>query len=701
MKQEWFTPVEISELKLPALPTTQRGINKFAENNKWQERRNMAGDLLARKRKGRGGGWEYHYTVLPNIAQLQLIKLSEQVQQPRKADLARNDAWTFFDSLPEKKKDKAREKLVIIQKVMDLHRGGMNKNAAVALIGMQNNINAATIYRWFKSVEYVAQGDWLPYLAPRHAGVSRKAECPAEAWEIIKSDYLRAERPTFESCFRRLDRVAEKEGWTLPSDRTLKRRMDKEVSKPVQVLCRYGKEALKQMFPAQERDRSVFHALEAVNADGHRWDVWVEWPDGEVLRPCMTAIQDLYSGMFLSWRVDKSENKEAFRLALGDVFEEFGIMEDISLDNGRNFASKWLTGGIKNRFRFKIREDDPTGILTDLGVNVHWTQPYSGQSKPIERGFRDFCDNIAKHPALAGSWAGNSPVNKPDYKPKAVPLDKFLAIVEDGIVEHNERKGRRTQTANGRSFAETFRASYKNAPIRKATPEQRRMWLLAAEGVQVSKRDGTIKFMGNRYFDNFLHEHTGHKVIARFDPQNLLDGLHIYHLDGSYLGFAGVLEMAGFYSVDDARSHSLKRRQWQKHIKALKDIHVKMTGQEIADLIPQMAEKPKMDAKVVKMHRVEEGTMKADPVAPGPELTDKQKKIEAELIDFNSRKVVQTKEEKAQERFERGLEVFLALEADAPVDAKELDWFKRYSTIAEWKARLLIWQDKHGAKQGS
>ncbi len=157
MKQEWFTPAELSELKLPALPTTQRGINKFAENNQWQNLRNMAGEPLARKRKGRGGGWEYHYTVFPNVAQLQLVKLSEQVQQPRKSDLARNDAWTFFDSLPEKKKDKAREKLEIMQKVMDLYRGGMNKNASVALIGMQNRINAATIYRWFKSVECVSR----------------------------------------------------------------------------------------------------------------------------------------------------------------------------------------------------------------------------------------------------------------------------------------------------------------------------------------------------------------------------------------------------------------------------------------------------------------------------------------------------------------------------------------------------------------
>jgi hypothetical protein len=28
------------------------------------------------------------------------------------------------------------------------------------------------------------------------------------------------------------------------------------------------------------------------------------------------------------------------------------------LDNGRAFASKWITGGANTRFRFKVREED-------------------------------------------------------------------------------------------------------------------------------------------------------------------------------------------------------------------------------------------------------------------------------------------------------------------------------------------------------
>ena len=68
------------------------------------------------------------------------------------------------------------------------------------------------------------------------------------------------------------------------------------------VLLRQGVDALRRMFPAQQRDRGVFHAMEAVNADGHTWDVFVKWPDQTVGRPHMVAFQDLYSGKILAWR---------------------------------------------------------------------------------------------------------------------------------------------------------------------------------------------------------------------------------------------------------------------------------------------------------------------------------------------------------------------------------------------------------------
>ena len=150
---------------------------------------------------------------------------------------------------------------------------------------------------------------------------------------------------------------------------------------PVRVLCRDGAEALKRLYPAQQRRRDVFHALEAVNGDGHKFDVFVRWPDGEVVRPMMIGLQDVYSGKLLSYRVDKTENREAIRLALGDLVEAYGIPDHIYFDNTRAFANKMLTAGASHRYRFKTRDEDPVGIITLLGAEIHFVSPYSGQSK--------------------------------------------------------------------------------------------------------------------------------------------------------------------------------------------------------------------------------------------------------------------------------------------------------------------------------
>ena len=59
------------------------------------------------------------------------------------------------------------------------------------------------------------------------------------------------------------------------------------------------------------------------------------------------------------------------------------------VDNGRGFASKWMTGGSEWRFRGKVTAEEQTGVFRTLGTEVHFALPRHGQSKPIERLFRD------------------------------------------------------------------------------------------------------------------------------------------------------------------------------------------------------------------------------------------------------------------------------------------------------------------------
>jgi len=684
---EWYSAAELAALALPGIPGGERGIQLRAKKENWAGRTNVAGGKLTRKREGRGGGVEYHYTLLPSATQAKIVLDHAPAKEPKEIvhdEHTASELWTHFEGLSDKRKADAKKKLHVINSVELFQRGGLTKNLAVETVAANEGVASSTVYNWLKAIAGVAKADRLPALAPRYAGRTKTVDCPDEIWESIKSDFLRAERRTFESCYRLGKQIADAQGLKLPSVKTLQRRIDREVAVPVQILARKGVDALKALYPAQERDRSVFHALEAVNADGHKFDVWVQWPDEpKPIRAMLIAIQDLYSGMFVGWRIAKSENQVAVRLAIGDMVEKFGIPDHIYLDNGRSFASKWLTGGIANRFRFKIKDDEPVGILTQLGVEVHWTLPYSGQSKPIERAFRDFCNDIAKHSEFEGAWTGNNPLNKPEnYGSRAVPLEDFVRVINEGIHAHNKRPDRRAKVCKGRSFYQTFKESYEKSIINRATEEQQRLWLLAAEGVQAARIDGSIKLMGNRYWADFLHAHMGQKLVIRFDPDNLHAGIHVYRLDGSYLDKANVVEAVGFSDADAARDHGRKRKQFMNNNKANLALHKTLTGQEIADQLPTPPNMPPMENTLARPVFNTDQLMKRPQPKTTP-LNDAQKVVKSRVVEQieDHRKIAETRET----RFARACDLEVVLDAGDTVSDADRNWLQGYQNTAEYK----------------
>ncbi len=426
--------------------------------------------------------------------------------------------------------------------------------------------------------------------------VSQFAPCHEGAWEVLCSDYLRSSRPAFSACYRRMVSVAQEKGWApIPSERALRRRFKAQVSKAVVALAREGEEKAKKLYPAQRRDRSSLHALQAVNMDGHKLDVFVRVPWGEKpVRLYLIAIQDLYSGKILSWRLSDAETWEIVRLVIGDMVEAYGIPERMTLDNGRAFTSKWISGGVQNRFRFKIKPDDPQGLLTSLGVQLQWTTPYSGQSKPIERAWRDLAEAISKHPFCAGAYTGNKPDAKPeDYGKRAIGFEAFKAHVGAQICAHNAQAGRKAVNCAGRSFDETFTESLQaeGTIVRQASAAQRALWLLTSEALRAQKGTGEIHFYGNRYWARELNQYAGQKVIVRFDPDNLHQDLRVYDLNNRLLCLAPCLCDVGFYDQQAARLNGRLRKEYVKAVKAEKQLAAKLAPDHLADVYGRFEKK--------------------------------------------------------------------------------------------------------------
>lgn len=588
---DWLSPAEILPFAQPELPGTVRGINRAAERGRWR-----LGEK-ARKRPGRGGEWEYHVSLLPAPVQAR-IRLA---QAPARDEAKRaTPQWAAFEAASKGQKDEADRRLRAVRAVEDAVKGGAGETRAIAAVCRDFDVARATLFNWRAAVRGLARADWLPALLPQHKGRQEHAAVHPDFWAALKADYLRPEKPGFSPCYRRAAALAKKHGWEpVPSERSLRRRMEAEAPRAVQVMAREGRDRAKTLYPAQKRDRSHFHAMQAVNMDGHRFDVFCRWPDGRIGRPHMLALQDLQSGKVVAWRLSDSENKETVRLVIGDMVERFGIPDKIFLDNGRAFASKWISGGVANRFRFKVRDEDPQGLLTSLGVEIVWTTPYNGQSKPIERAFRDIAEEVARHPACAGAYTGNRPDAKPEnYGSKAVAIATFRELVADRIAAHNAQPGRTAANCAGRSFDETFAASYADAIVRRASAAQRALWLLAAEAVRAKKGSGEIELFGNRYWAAALNAHAGERVTVRFDPDRLDQPVKVYDRADRLICEAERIEAAGFDDATAAREHNRKRKAFLKAVSEQKRLVEEMSVEELARLAkPEPAPEPESPAQ--------------------------------------------------------------------------------------------------------
>lgn len=578
----WLSAKEIADLGLPGLPADKRKVSELIANERWAMRAGADGKLLHRERRGRGGGFEWHSSLLPERARTELVRrgiiaapiadTSNVVPMPKAAlGAASAAAWAVFERLGAKAQAEAARRLAVIQEVEAHVASGLTKTRAIEMVSAEKGVSRATINNWFAAVAGVARPDRLAHLAPETKGGGKAAEIDPELWQIYKSDWLRPEGPpTHASCYWRLQRKAKELGLTLPSAKTLQRKAEREIPPEVVLACRHGRDRVAQIVPAQIRSTAHLHALHSVNIDGHLWDVMVRFPDGEEMRPLTVGIQDLFSRKMLAWRTDKSENSVMVRLAFADLFRNFGIPRRCYMDNGRSFAGKWISGGVKTRYRFKVKEDEPLGLLPLLGVETHFVLPYSGQSKPIERAWKDFCDHIAQSPEFAGAYTGKDTVSKPEnYGSRAIPLAQFEAVIAREIAALNAKMGRRGGNCSGRSFDQTYAASIAaGAPVGRATEEQMRLALLSADRVFSDRKSGAITFAGNTYWAEGMLQYAGQRLTVRFDPDNLHSSVFAYDAKGALIAELPIWEATGFDDMAAAKAHAKRKGDLRKAVKA-------------------------------------------------------------------------------------------------------------------------------------
>lgn len=612
----YFTAKEIAGN--PGMPNLER--NCLTKLNNLFIEHGLTPDLK-RKRDG-SKAYEYHISILPPATRAALLARHGQFEvdgkllnapKPPAERYNRDALWAMWDRAGFNAQAKAKLKLQYVRAFTALVATGCNKMQAYDHIAVEFGVSKPTLMRDVKKVEGYAQEDWLPQLLTKNKitamaiADSRRAEIDDDAWSFFKADYLRLEAPNFTTCYYRLNDVAQRNGWAVPSIESLKRRLEKEVPLEQQVLLRKGEHALMQLYPAQERTVEDIAAMEWINGDGYLHNVFVRWHNGEILRPKTWFWQDIRTRKILGYRTGVSENTDTIRLSLMDVVRAYGIPRELTIDNTRAAANKWMTGGIPNRYRFKVQPDDPLGLIPMMGIKLHWSSVIlgkgHGQAKPIERAFGvgGLGEFIDRQPAFEGAFTGPNPMAKPDnYGSKAVPVDVFMQVLAEGVRQYNERPGRQTEICRGvMSFEDAFNSDYAKAVVRKPTAEQLRMLMLSAEATRVSKHGtvtldagGAIAGRKNRYHCDALYQHVGQKIVCRFDPDNLQTSVVCYTLNGLLIGEASCLGKTAFGDTDAAREHKRHRTQFVKANKIAAAAQQQMTAIEAAEIMRQTAPTP-------------------------------------------------------------------------------------------------------------
>lgn len=603
-----MTHVE-SKFLAVALGVSERAVRIRANTERWPYT----------TRPCRGGHKRlFIFSSLPKNIQISLVAKEQAESAPQAPVPASPDELSeilhdAFDSRPATVKAEASSRLAAVRAYFSLVENGVRKTEARELTAKQFALSPVTLYRYIRDVTPLPESDWLPALAPGYAGRTATSELPAEAWDLFKADYLRLDAPNLSSCYQRIKKIASARGWAIPSERTFARAIEREIPESVLVFCRQGEKALLRLYPAQERDKGSLSAMEWINGDGYYHNVFVMLPDGTVGRPKTWFWQDVYSSKILAWRTDVSENTDQIRLAFLNLADRYGLPREITIDNTRAAANKWMTGGLAHRFRYKVKDEDPLGIFVAFGCKVHWATPAWGQAKPVERtfGVGGLGEYVDKDPACSGAWCGNNPTAKPEnYASRAVPWAEFASVIERGVALWNSIDKRRSAVAAGRSYDQVFEESYARATVRKITAAQRRMLMLCAEAVKVAT-DGSIKMEAgrgygvgtNRYWSQTLIDgrFAGKKVTVRFDPADLHADVHLYTMAGKYLGPATCLSPAGFGDTIAARSHNRERNRYKKATKLAAKAERQMTAIEMARHLPAQEPDAPPEAKVVEL----------------------------------------------------------------------------------------------------
>lgn len=460
------------------------------------------------------------------------------------------------------------------------------------------------------------RGRYLKYglagLISRYGTNSRKCSVSDLYFEYFKKLYLKEGAPSLRSCWEQtlgyaiLKFNANKDKF--PSHMAFKRRMDREIPKQSIYLARYGESAWNRKYSQYiERDYSNIICGKVWVSDHAQIDVACRMPDGSVKFPWVTAWRDYKSGKWLGWILQTNHpNSDLIFQTFYNSALEYGLPEDIIIDNGKDYRSKDFAGGRK----IQVDEQDTTCMLEELNVNVHFALPYNAQTKPIERDFLKIKNWLSKH---CVGYRGGNVVERPEILAEEIKNDKimsfedFKTLFDNFIVDVFNKHHSNGKNHKGLSPDELFYQEFteKVAPSKDAL---KLFCMRTSKNFTIGRNGIKDSALGITYWADWMSLKKGIKVYLRRDIKDYADAWVFNALNDEFIGKAKVVKAVAALHADKISKEefkeamSIKKRNKkiaQSYIENSRDISAEEKYENYKALFATKEEKPK--TKVTKI----------------------------------------------------------------------------------------------------
>ena len=372
------------------------------------------------------------------------------------------------------------------------------------------------------------QSEGLSGLLSRYGNNFGRTIVDDDYFEYFKNLYLKEGAPSVRSCWDLTlgyaIRVNGVDRTTFPSCRSFIRRLEREIPKQSIYLARYGQSAWNRRYGNYiERDYSNVVCGKVWVSDHAQIDVACLSPDGNVVFPWVTAWRDYKSGKWLGWLLQcGNPNSDHIFQTFYYAAEEYGLPEDVIIDNGKDYRCKDFAGGRANRINIETNQPKTTAMLAELNVDVHFALPYNAQTKPIERDFLKIKELLSKH---CVGYRGGNVVERPEKLAaeikagKIMPFDRFKAVFDDFIINVLNKRPSEGKNLKGLCPDDLFEQEF-TEKITTSSDALKLFCMRTSKTYTVGRNGIKDNSLGITYWADWMISKTGLKVYLRRDVQN-------------------------------------------------------------------------------------------------------------------------------------------------------------------------------------